>query len=149
MVGAAGHPVPQFLEKLLTISSRLGPVLADGAILGQPVHPDEVAARLVARLVAGPLGGIEEFGGPEVLRLDEAARAWLKARGSRRPAAGAGPRPTRSRVARRWPGHRGAARASAPSPTTSPTRTGNRAEMRATTVHVRLTVTPCSLSSPR
>ncbi|MDG4806947.1 SDR family oxidoreductase [Micromonospora sp. WMMD1120] len=76
---------PQFLEKLLTISSRLGPVIADGAILGQPVDPGEVAERLVARLFAGPLRGIEEFGGPEVLRLDEAARAWREARGSRRP----------------------------------------------------------------
>ncbi|MGK5519813.1 hypothetical protein ACSNN9_10700 [Micromonospora sp. URMC 107] len=55
-------------------------VLVTGA-----VDPGEVADRLVQRLTAGPLGGIEEYGGPEVLRFDEAARAWTAARRSRRP----------------------------------------------------------------
>ncbi|MGC4879575.1 SDR family oxidoreductase [Micromonospora sp. DT43] len=76
---------PQFLDELLTRSARLGPVLGDRAVLAQPVDPAEVAARLAARLAAGPLGGIEEFGGPQVLRFDEAVRAWREARGSRRP----------------------------------------------------------------
>ncbi|WFE50985.1 NAD(P)H-binding protein [Micromonospora sp. WMMD1155] len=76
---------PQFLDDLLKSSSRLGPVIGDRAVLAQPVDPGEVAARLAARLVAGPLGGIEEYGGPQVLRFDEAVRAWRAARGSRRP----------------------------------------------------------------
>ncbi|MCO1596372.1 NAD(P)H-binding protein [Micromonospora sp. RHAY321] len=76
---------PQFLDDLLTASARLGPVIGDRAVLAQPVDPAEVAARLAARLFAGPLGGIEEFGGPQVLRFDEAVRAWRQARGSRRP----------------------------------------------------------------
>lgn len=76
---------PQFLDELLTRSARLGPVLGDRAVLAQPVDPAEVAARLAARLAAGPLGGIEEFGGPQVLRFDEAVLAWREARGSRRP----------------------------------------------------------------
>ncbi|MGW4677920.1 SDR family oxidoreductase [Micromonospora taraxaci] len=76
---------PQFLDDLLVSSSRLGPVIGDRAVLAQPVDPGEVAARLAARLVAGPLGGIEEYGGPQVLRFDEAVRAWREARGSRRP----------------------------------------------------------------
>ncbi|MBG6101445.1 uncharacterized protein YbjT (DUF2867 family) [Micromonospora vinacea] len=76
---------PQFLDDLLTASARLGPVIGDRAVLAQPVDPGEVAARLAARLVAGPLGGIEELGGPQVLRFDEAVRAWRSARGSRRP----------------------------------------------------------------
>ncbi|MEU8166503.1 NAD(P)H-binding protein [Micromonospora sp. NPDC049004] len=76
---------PQFLDDLLTTSARLGPVVGDRAVLAQPVDPGEVAARLAARLTAGPLGGIEEFGGPQVLRFDEAVRAWREARGSRRP----------------------------------------------------------------
>ncbi|MER7889072.1 NAD(P)H-binding protein [Micromonospora sp. NPDC094482] len=76
---------PEFLEGLLTTMSRLGPTIADRAVLAQPVDPGEVAARLAARLVAGPLRGIEEYGGPEVLRVDEAARAWRAARRSRRP----------------------------------------------------------------
>ncbi|SCE86639.1 Uncharacterized conserved protein YbjT, contains NAD(P)-binding and DUF2867 domains [Micromonospora coriariae] len=76
---------PQFLDDMLAASARLGPVIGDRAVLAQPVDTGEVAARLAARLVAGPLGGIEEYGGPQVLRFDEAVRAWQKARGSRRP----------------------------------------------------------------
>ncbi|MET0418662.1 MAG: NAD(P)H-binding protein [Actinoplanes sp.] len=76
---------PQFLDDMLAASARLGPVIGDRAVLAQPVDPGEVAARLAARLVAGPLGSIEEYGGPQVLRFDEAARAWRKARASRRP----------------------------------------------------------------
>jgi uncharacterized protein YbjT (DUF2867 family) len=76
---------PEFLDDLLQMSSRFGPTIGDRAILAQPVDPAEVAARLVARLAAGPLRGIEEYGGPEVLRFDEAVRAWRAARHSRRP----------------------------------------------------------------
>ncbi|MGK5737677.1 SDR family oxidoreductase [Micromonospora sp. URMC 103] len=76
---------PQLLDDLLRASSRLGPMIGDRAILAQPVDPGEVAARLAARLTAGPLRGIEEYGGPEVLRFDEAVRAWRAARHSRRP----------------------------------------------------------------
>ncbi|SIN27892.1 SDR family oxidoreductase [Micromonospora cremea] len=76
---------PQLLDDLLTASARLGAVIGDRAVLAQPVDPGEVAARLAARLVAGPLGGIEEYGGPQVLRFDEAVRDWRQARGSRRP----------------------------------------------------------------
>ncbi|MEU5910842.1 NAD(P)H-binding protein [Micromonospora sp. NPDC047527] len=75
----------QFLDDMLATSARLGPVIGDRAVLAQPVDPGEVAARLAARLVAGPLGGIEEYGGPQVLRFDKAARAWREARGGRRP----------------------------------------------------------------
>ncbi|MGS2619406.1 SDR family oxidoreductase [Micromonospora sp. LZ34] len=76
---------PQFLDELLVAASRLGPVIGDRAVLAQPVDPGEVAARLAERLVAGPLHGIEEYGGPEVLRFDQAVRAWKAARRSRRP----------------------------------------------------------------
>lgn len=76
---------PEFLDELLVMSSRLGPTIGDRNVLAQPVDPGEVAARLSARLVAGPLRGIEEYGGPEVLRFDQAVRAWRAARHSRRP----------------------------------------------------------------
>ncbi|MGY0002696.1 SDR family oxidoreductase [Micromonospora sp. I033] len=76
---------PEFLEELLHAASRLGPVLGDRAVLAQPVDPGEVAGRLTAMLAAGPSGRIEEFGGPEVLRYDEAVHAWRAARRSRRP----------------------------------------------------------------
>ncbi|SCG79371.1 Nucleoside-diphosphate-sugar epimerase [Micromonospora echinaurantiaca] len=76
---------PQFLDDMLVASSRLGPVIGDRAVLAQPVDPDEVAARLVERLATGPSRDVEEYGGPEVLRFDEAVRAWKAARRSRRP----------------------------------------------------------------
>ncbi|MEU7616191.1 NAD(P)H-binding protein [Micromonospora rifamycinica] len=76
---------PVFLDRLLRAASRLGPVPGDPAVLAQPVDPHEVAARLAERLTTGPLTGIEEYGGPQVLRFDEAVRAWRAARRSHRP----------------------------------------------------------------
>lgn len=74
-----------FLDELLRAASRLGPVIGDRAIVAQPVDPRDVAERLVHWITAGPLNGIEEYGGPQVLRYDEAVRAWNAVRGSRRP----------------------------------------------------------------
>ncbi|SBT53374.1 SDR family oxidoreductase [Micromonospora narathiwatensis] len=76
---------PEFLEDLLRGAGRLGPVIGDPAVLAQPVDSGEVAGRLVAMLTAGPSYGIAEFGGPQVLRFDEAVRAWQAARRSLRP----------------------------------------------------------------
>ncbi|WP_243706198.1 SDR family oxidoreductase [Micromonospora sp. KC721] len=76
---------PPFLEVLLRAASRFGPVVGDPAVLAQPVDQHEVAGRLAERLTAGPLRGVEEYGGPQVLRFDEAVRAWQAARGSHRP----------------------------------------------------------------
>jgi uncharacterized protein YbjT (DUF2867 family) len=76
---------PEFLEEMLGRMSRLGPVLGDRALLVQPVDSGEVADRLVRRLAEGPSYAVEEFGGPQVLRFEEAVRAWRAARGSRRP----------------------------------------------------------------
>ncbi|TDC84113.1 NAD-dependent epimerase/dehydratase family protein [Micromonospora sp. KC606] len=74
-----------FVDVLLRTASRFGPVVGDPAMLAQPVDQHEVAGRLAERLTAGPLCGVEEYGGPQVLRFDEAVRAWRAARGSRRP----------------------------------------------------------------
>ncbi|MEH0845087.1 NAD(P)H-binding protein [Micromonospora sp. CPCC 205711] len=76
---------PVFLDRLLRTSGRLGPVVGDPAVLAQPVDQHEVAGRLAERLTAGPLNGIEEYGGPQVLRFDEAVRAWRAARPGFRP----------------------------------------------------------------
>jgi uncharacterized protein YbjT (DUF2867 family) len=51
----------------------------------QPVAPADVAGRVRAAMTAGPAGRVPDFGGPEVLRLGELARAWLRAHGLRRP----------------------------------------------------------------
>lgn len=76
---------PVFLDRLLRAAGRFGPVPGDPAALAQPVDQHEVAARLADRLATGPLTGIEEYGGPQVLRFDEAVRAWRAARRSRGP----------------------------------------------------------------
>ncbi|MBX7269787.1 NAD(P)H-binding protein [Micromonospora sp. Llam7] len=76
---------PQFLDRLLRASSRLGPVIGDRGVVAQPVDRGEVAEKLVELLRAGAQGGIVEYGGPEVLRFDDAVRSWRQARRSRRP----------------------------------------------------------------
>ena len=76
---------PQLVDGLLTASVRLGVLLADRSLSMQPVHPDDVAQRLVDGLAAGPAGVSEEFGGPEVLRFGELARRWQRARGASHP----------------------------------------------------------------
>jgi uncharacterized protein YbjT (DUF2867 family) len=76
---------PQLLDGLLRAASRLGPVFGDRALLAQPVDPWDVAGRIADRLVAGPSQTVEEYGGPQVLRFDEAAAAWLAARRRKRP----------------------------------------------------------------
>ncbi|MDG4794753.1 NAD(P)H-binding protein [Micromonospora sp. WMMD1082] len=76
---------PQFLDALVRASGRLGPVIGDRAVVAQPVDPGEVAEQLIELLRTGARDGIVEYGGPEVLRFDEAVRAWRQARGSRRP----------------------------------------------------------------
>lgn len=51
----------------------------------QPVDADEVAARLIAAVDAGPGGRLSDLGGPEVLEADELVASWLLATGRRRP----------------------------------------------------------------
>ncbi|MFF5214099.1 SDR family oxidoreductase [Micromonospora sp. NPDC000442] len=74
-----------FIDELLRLSSKFGPVIGDRAVLAQPVDPGEVADKLVELLRSGARGDIVEYGGPEVQRFDEAVRAWRQARGFRRP----------------------------------------------------------------
>ncbi len=76
---------PHLLDRILGGASRFGVLLADRAVVAQPVHPRDVAGRIAGRLADGPLGEIEEYGGPQVLRFDEVARQWQQARATRRP----------------------------------------------------------------
>ncbi|WP_026360775.1 SDR family oxidoreductase [Amycolatopsis nigrescens] len=65
--------------------SKLGVLIADPGVDGQTVDVRDVAERLLDQLERGPSERIEEFGGPEVLPMDAAARQWLRATGKRRP----------------------------------------------------------------
>jgi uncharacterized protein YbjT (DUF2867 family) len=51
----------------------------------QPIDVGEVARRLVDAAQGSPSGRLPDVGGPRVQTLGELARAWLAARGSRRP----------------------------------------------------------------
>jgi uncharacterized protein YbjT (DUF2867 family) len=50
----------------------------------QSVAAADVAGRLAALLAAGPSGRAPDFGGPEVLTLEEMIRSWRAARGGLR-----------------------------------------------------------------
>lgn len=73
------HP---FIVQLLTGLARVPLVTpVPAGFVAQPVDVGDVAARLVRALADGPLQRIVEFGGPEVIPLDELARSWLAAEG--------------------------------------------------------------------
>jgi uncharacterized protein YbjT (DUF2867 family) len=76
---------PSLVDTLLTVSSKLGPVVVDKSLVVQPVHVDDVAERIADLLAGEARGETVEFGGPEVLRFDQAVRDWQAARGTRRP----------------------------------------------------------------
>jgi uncharacterized protein YbjT (DUF2867 family) len=67
----------EFLDGMLRSVLRFGLLVTDRRVPAQPVDKHDVVERLVARVAAGPLDGIEEFGGPET--LDAAAVARLRA----------------------------------------------------------------------
>lgn len=78
-------PFPEFTEGMLRTFSRLGPVVVPARTPWQIVDAGEVADGLVSMVGHGPSYAVDELGGPEVRPFDEYARAWLRARGSRRP----------------------------------------------------------------
>lgn len=118
VIEAAGLPytilrATQFHSLLGGLLSRLArlPVLpSPRGVRFQPVDADEVAARLVALVAAGPSGQMADMGGPEVRGFDDLARAWLRARGRSRRVVGV---PIAGRAARAFkegvnlcPGHK-------------------------------------------
>jgi len=76
---------PTLIDTLLQWSSKLGPLLIDKRLTFQPVAVQDVADALAKVLAADAVNGIVEVAGPRVATLDELARDWLRARGSRRP----------------------------------------------------------------
>jgi len=74
-----------FVDNLLSKAARVPLVMP--LPLGfkfQSVDESEVAARLAGCLEDGPRGRLVDFGGPEVLALEEMAKAWMEARGVRK-----------------------------------------------------------------
>jgi uncharacterized protein YbjT (DUF2867 family) len=76
---------PTLIDTLLQWSGKLGPVLIDKRLTFQPVAVQDVADELAKVLAADAVDGVVEIAGPQVATLDELARDWLRARGSRRP----------------------------------------------------------------
>jgi uncharacterized protein YbjT (DUF2867 family) len=74
-----------FVDSLLSKAARVPFVMPLPANFKfQSVDESEVAARLARCLVDGPRGRLVDFGGPEVLSLDEMAAAWMEVNGIRK-----------------------------------------------------------------
>ncbi|MFE2037110.1 SDR family oxidoreductase [Streptomyces scopuliridis] len=65
-------------------AQRLSPVLFAPSVTLQPIAVEEVADRLTELTGSGPAGRVPDIGGPEPRAVRELARAWARARGSRR-----------------------------------------------------------------
>ncbi|MEV7118121.1 SDR family oxidoreductase [Kitasatospora griseola] len=75
---------PALLDGMLGTLARLPvlPMLSDTPC--QPVHPAEVADRLVTLALGQPVGHATEFGGPEIHPATDLAAGWLRATHPRR-----------------------------------------------------------------
>ncbi|QNE22754.1 NAD(P)H-binding protein [Kribbella qitaiheensis] len=72
------------VDEILT-AQRFLPALLAPSIPLQPISVDDVAERLVELASGAPAGRVADLGGPERLAVPAMARAWKRARGSRRP----------------------------------------------------------------
>jgi uncharacterized protein YbjT (DUF2867 family) len=72
------------LSGLLGALGRLPVMVLPARSLFQPVSTLDVARRLIELAGNGPSGRVTDFGGPEVLRIEELARLWLDATGRSR-----------------------------------------------------------------
>jgi uncharacterized protein YbjT (DUF2867 family) len=75
----------ELLDFALRTLDRLPVLLLPAGFQFQPVDSAEVAAALAAQVDAGPAGRLPDFGGPEILSVEEITRAWLAAEGRRKP----------------------------------------------------------------
>lgn len=87
--------VPHSIQRATQFHSFVGNLLSKAARVPlfmplpanfkfQSVDESEVAGRLAGCLADGPRGRLTDFGGPEVLMLDEMAEAWMEAGGVRK-----------------------------------------------------------------
>jgi uncharacterized protein YbjT (DUF2867 family) len=68
----------------LRFLDRLPVMAVPRGFLGQPIDAGEVADRLVELALSEPAGRVPDIGGPEVRTLADAARSYLRVKGSRR-----------------------------------------------------------------
>lgn len=66
-------------------AQRRMPVILSIDAPDQPIAVEEVAARLVELVAAGPSGHVADIGGPEYLTLRGAIDTWQRAAGTRKP----------------------------------------------------------------
>jgi uncharacterized protein YbjT (DUF2867 family) len=66
-------------------AQRRMPVILSLNVPDQPIAVEEVAARLVELVAAGPSGHVDDIGGPEQLTLRSAIDIWQRAAGTRKP----------------------------------------------------------------
>ncbi|MFI0412021.1 SDR family oxidoreductase [Actinomadura sp. 3N508] len=78
------HSLPEMALNVLT--KVPGVIALPKGLRDQPIDVGEVAERLAElALASGAAQRVDDMGGPEVLTAEEMARAYLKARGLRRP----------------------------------------------------------------
>ncbi len=78
----------QFHDLMLTVMEKMTkmPVMpVPGGVRLQPVDSREVAARLVDLTLGEPAGLVPDLAGPKVYGMADLSRAYLRARGKRRP----------------------------------------------------------------
>jgi uncharacterized protein YbjT (DUF2867 family) len=68
----------------LRFLDRLPVMVIPRGFLGQPIDAGEVADHLVELAISGPAGRVPDIGGPEIGTLADAAREYLRVKGSRR-----------------------------------------------------------------
>lgn len=66
-------------------AQRRMPVIVSLDVPDQPIAVEEVAARLVELVGAGPSGRVADIGGPEQLTLRSAIATWQRAAGTHKP----------------------------------------------------------------
>lgn len=74
----------QLIARICT-AQRLSPVLWAPSFKAQPIHPVEVATRLVELVGADAAGRVADIGGPERRPVREFEAMWADAAGTRRP----------------------------------------------------------------
>jgi uncharacterized protein YbjT (DUF2867 family) len=75
---------PQLLDTIITQLSRSPVLPAPRGLRFQPIHPGDLARRLVQHVDRGPTGRAPDLGGPEVHPFADLIRTWLAAHGRHR-----------------------------------------------------------------